>query len=290
MKRHIVRLVLVLTCLCGARSALAESPQRFAFELKFGPYGPALDDTEGLGGKRPFSAQFGDPTDPYGAPPGRALLSMGEFDYQFLHRFGVLGIGLSAGYYRKTAAAFQNIGAANIPKYCTVADDGNGNRVYLGIDNKPQNPPSPCFSGDEVHLNIVPIELLAIYRFDVLDKRFHIPLIPYLKLGLGYYFFWFGNSGSFVSQATSVDGNGKEVKVDASGGVVGFVLHPGLALDLSAIDPGAARAIDQEIGLNRVTAFIEMHGAWITGCHCNTMAMKLNLSDITFTAGLGFEF
>ena len=58
-------------------------------------------------------------------------------------------------------------------------------------------------------------------------------------------------------------------------------------VDLSALDPSAARAIDQEIGLNRVTVFAEMNYAWVNGFGRGN---KLDLSDTTFSAGLGFEF
>jgi hypothetical protein len=275
--------------------ARAESPQHFALEIKFGPYVPSVDQTNGLNGKTPFSDNFGDVSDPAGAAPSRGLLTLGEFDYQFFNRFGSLGIGIGAGYYRRTGPAFTNQSADPDPakaQFCTVhpgAQGDSGPREYHGLNNVVVSPPDSCFSGDENVFNIVPLSLLAVYRFDVLDKRFRIPLIPYIKLGLGYYIWWLGNSGSFVSQVSSKDANGNSAQTDASGATIGFVLNPGLALDLSALDPAASRAIDQEIGLNRVTAFIEMHGAWIQGCGC-TNAMKLNLSDLTFTAGLGFEF
>jgi len=291
--------LVLLAALAIPAAAAAESPQHFAFEAKFGPYVPALDQTEILNGRTPFSDMFGDPADPKGAPPSRGLLSLGEFDYQFFHRFGVLGIGFSAGYYRKSAPGFQNTAqTGHAPDYCTLVDNGSGGRRYTVRDpmqtaDKPLprvdvGDVSRCFSSDENIFNLVPLSLLAVYRFDVLDKRFRIPLIPYIKLGLGYYIWWFGNSAHFVSTADSTV-NDKPESFTASGATVGFILNPGLALDLSALDPSAARAIDQEIGLNRVTLFVEMHGAWVKGCGC-TKAVKLDLSDLTFTAGIGFEF
>lgn len=276
-----------LPVLAAAAEARAESPQHFAFEVKFAPYAPALDQTDGLNGRTPFSDQFGDVTDPAGAPPSRGLLSLGEIDYQFFNRFGILGIGFGAGYYRRSAPAFTNVGSPEKPSFCTVQPDGMSGRTYFA-NGKPQNPPDACFSGDENIFNIVPLSLMAVYRFDVLDKRFRIPLIPYVKAGLGYYIWWFGNSGSFVSQVDSKDSNGNAITQAASGATVGFVFNPGIALDLSALDPAASYALDKEIGLNRVTIFAEMNGAWIQGCGCGST--KLNLSDITVNAGLGFEF
>jgi hypothetical protein len=296
MKRLALILLATLLAPLGSAFAEGESPQHFALEIKFSPYVPALDQTKGLAaGQTPFSDLFGATTDPKGATPGRGLLSLVEFDYQFFHRFGVLAVGVSGGYYRKSARAFAKLGTPPNDAYCSVAADrsGGSSREYTQPSPKGGttvvNPPDGCFSGDENQLNIVPLSLLAIYRFDVLDKRFRIPLIPYIKLGLGYYVWWFGTSGSFTSQVNSLDANGGAVTVGASGGTVGFVFHPGIAIDLSAIDQASARAIDQEIGLNRVAAFVEMNGAWISGCGC-TNAMKLNLSDLSFSAGLSFEF
>lgn len=271
-----------------AADARAESPQHFAFEVKFAPYAPALDQTNGLDGRTPFSDQFGDVTDPAGAAPSRGLLSLGEIDYQFFNRFGILGIGFGAGYYRRSAPAFTNVGTPTTPSFCTVKSNNAGGRTYVANGADLATPDS-CFSGDENVFNIVPLSLMAVYRFDVLDKRFRIPLIPYVKVGLGYYIWWFGNSGSFVSDVNSKDASGNAITQAASGATVGVVFNPGLAIDLSALDPRSAYALDKEIGLNRVTLFAEMHGAWIQGCGC-TNAIKLNLSDITVSAGLGFEF
>jgi hypothetical protein len=290
MKRGLLHVLTLLAVLAGgAAPAAAESPQHFALELKFGPYVPALDETEGLNGKTPFSDRFGDPADPYQAAPSRGLLSLVEFDYQFFHRFGVLGIGLGGGYYRKTARAFGNVAAPPAVGYCQVKPGVDGGPRTYALPNGMPTSADACFSEDENIFNVVPLSLLLVYRFDVLDKRFRIPIIPYVKLGLGYYIWWFGNSGSFVSQVNTQDAEGAIVSANASGATAGFLLHPGLAIDLSAIDAAAARVIDQEIGLNRVTAFIEMHGAFVKGCGCSN-AMKLNLSDLSFTAGLGFEF
>jgi hypothetical protein len=297
MKRIALYLLLALLLPLGTAAAEGESPQHFGLEIKFSPYVPALDQTKGLGqGQTPFSDLFGATTDPKGAAPSRGLLTLLEFDYQFFHRFGVLAVGIGGGYYRKTAPAFAKQGTPPNDAYCAVGADRSGGvgREYTLPDAKTgrsvvQNPPDSCFSGDENQLNIVPLSLLAIYRFDVLDKRFRIPIIPYIKLGLGYYVWWFGSSGSFTSQVNSIDAGGNQATVNANGSTVGFVLHPGIAIDLSTIDPASARAIDQEIGLNRVSAFIEMNGAWISGCGC-TNAMKLNLSDLSFSAGLSFEF
>ena len=71
------------------------------------------------------------------------------------------------------------------------------------------------------------------------------------------------------------------------GGSPGVVFHPGIAIDLSALDPHAARISDQEIGMNRISAFIELNAVLVDGFGKNQV---LNLSDTSLLAGLAFEF
>lgn len=275
-----------------------ESPRRLAFELKFTPYVPAIDASpvlqRGSGSWTPFSDFFGSDGDRAGLPPNRGLLTQGEVDYQFLNRFGSLGVGLSGGYYRISAPAFTSVAGSSRPA-CSVDGDINGWRVYrkdqATADGKGTErvtvPYSSCISGDETIFNLVPVSLLLVYRFDELSKRFRIPLIPYIKAGFGAYFWWVGSSASFVSTVTTQDSSGSTVTRDASGATYGLVVHPGLALDLSAIDLQASRVIDAEIGLNRVSLFVELHSAFMSGW---AQKNKLDLSDLTFNAGINFEF
>lgn len=307
--RSIRRLVwgaaLALAALPTEAAALPESPQHLMFEIKFGPYIPHLDSSvtvrdrseptdkdPGLPSPTPFSDYFGDPADPKGALPSRKLIGEGEIDYQFFHRFGTLGIGLSAGYTQATASAFSASGSAmSGASYCKVRKQNDGSRFFYRTSAPEKGLKyDDCISGDETKFNLVPIALMLVYRFDVLSKRFRIPLIPYAKVGLGYYIWWIGDSGNFSSQLTTqrmVDGKLETSSTAAAGASLGVVVRPGIAIDLSAIDWRASQAIDQEIGLNRVTAFIEFNGSFVNGFGA---ANKLDLSDMSFAAGLGFEF
>ena len=60
------------------------SPQRFAFELTFGPYRPDID-SEFNGARTPYKDYFGS---------GQDLLTRIELDYQFWHRYGSLAAGV----------------------------------------------------------------------------------------------------------------------------------------------------------------------------------------------------
>ena len=42
---------------------------------------------------------------------------------------------------------------------------------------------------------------MLVYRFDYLALRYHIPFIPYFKIGLAYYIWEIDNGGGFLSVA-----------------------------------------------------------------------------------------
>ena len=69
-----------------------QSPQRFACELRFGPYKPDID-SEFPGGVHPYQDFFGS---------SRRLMSQIEIDYQFLRHVGTAGVGLAVGYFSES--------------------------------------------------------------------------------------------------------------------------------------------------------------------------------------------
>jgi hypothetical protein len=65
------------------------SPQRFAFELRFGPYRPDVDG-EFDGQRTPYRDFFGN---------DRRLMTHVEFGYEFFHRFGAAAVSLGFSYF-----------------------------------------------------------------------------------------------------------------------------------------------------------------------------------------------
>ena len=98
MKRALAIAVLATTGLVGRDAAAFEfgtpaqehpsrSPQNFAFELRFSPYRPQIDEEESLNGKTPFADAFGD----------KPRLYIGaEFDWQIFRipYVGTIGPGV----------------------------------------------------------------------------------------------------------------------------------------------------------------------------------------------------
>jgi hypothetical protein len=249
-----------------------QSSQHFAAEIKFGPYSPNIDKSNGLApGRTPFADLF--PADTGKTrPPGR-LLTQIEFDYQFFRRwYGNFGIGHTIGYYRRTTHSFAYNNAA----------DGSPSQP---CDNK--DPNNQCIrSGDSTALNIVPLSIMGVYRFDYLAQRWKIPFVPYFKIGLAYYVWWIENGGGFLSIAQYTP-PGSTSSQGGWGGTFGWVMNPGGAFLLDVLDPSAARTVDAELGINHTYLFCEFHYADITGFGA---ANKMNLSDLSLNAGLAFEF
>jgi hypothetical protein len=278
---------LALVALVGGRAAAQpvweevkppgwHSPQHFALEVKMGPYSPNIDSSPGLNGQTPFADLYNnqyDPTQRGKRPSGKPLTSI-EFDYQFLHGFGSLGVGVSWGYQRRTTHGFNYVvDAMGNP----IIQDGHYVSCTVG---------SCIRSSDVTALNVMPMTLELVYRFDVLALRYHVPLVPYLKGGLGYYF-WFVQKGD----GSLSDANTTMPRIGGTdlgyGGTFGLVAHPGLAVMLDEIDYSAARSIDAELGINHAYVFAELNYGWITGFGSST---KMVLSDTTWNCGLAFEF
>jgi hypothetical protein len=221
------------------------SSQHFALELRFGPYSPDIDQ-EFKNGEKPHETYFKNE---------RHLMTQLELDYQFFNRFGSAAVGVAVGYFTETAKAFF--------------DPSTGM-------------PATARSGDETRLSLYPTALLAVYRADQLWRLFHVPFVPYGKVGLGYTFWriYDGNDKVSTAAGTSRSGNG-------SGGTWGWQAAAGLSFVLDFIDPGSARELDSETGVNHTHLFGEWTKYAISGLGQDN---RLNVGDSTWSLGLMFEF
>ena len=70
------------------------SPERFAFQLSFGPYRPDIDSE--FSSRTPYRDYYGG---------GRHLLSQAELDYIVFHQMGSLAIGLGVGFFQVSGSA-----------------------------------------------------------------------------------------------------------------------------------------------------------------------------------------
>lgn len=204
-------------------------------------------DAEFGGAKTPHQRYFG---------KDRRLMFQLELDYQFFTAFGSAAIGGSVGYFRQKAPAFR-------------VDRDTGRETGER-------------SGDEITFSLYPTALMLVYRADQLWKHFGIPFVPYGKAGLSYTIWSVYDANDNVTVPTAVKKSGR-----ARGGTRGWQAAVGVSLVLDFIDPGSARALDSETGINHTHVFIEWNKYAISGLG---QSNRLNVGDTTWTAGLMFEF
>ena len=144
--------------------------------------------------------------------------------------------------------------------------------------------------GNTTTFRLVPINVQAVYRFTELDDRFRVPIIPYGKFGLAYYRWWStapnGDKSEFGEAGCdpNADGCSTETASDGSFGVVATV---GLAFRAERLDPGAANSLRNELGIEHAGIYAELVYAAVDGFGADS---QLNVGDLTWFAGINFEF
>lgn len=238
-----------------------ESPQRFALELKFGPYLPDVDRNysgEGLG---PYATIYGR-TDARGVATGeprKAFYGGLAFEYQIVYLAGPIGVGFQWSMMRDKAQAL--------------------------LARPPEDPEASVRSGaDSTRFAVMPLALQVVYRFELLADRLRVPLVPYAKAGLNYSFWWSKDGSGDIS--TIKDDSGKVID-RARGGAWGFQTNLGGMLRLDFLERGSARTLDRATGINHTYLF----GEWQLS-RVNNFGRKnsINLGDSTWLVGLAIEF
>ncbi len=218
------------------------SPQNFAAELRFSPYKPDIDSDPNLNGQTPYKNVFGT------AP--RFFIGA-EVDWQVLRipHFGTLGPGASVGYTTMTdPAAFQTL--------------------HMGT----------TVSGETTTLQILPIDVLAVLRVDVLWTDAGIPFVPYAKAGLGCAF-WRASNTLGTSHVDDVSGLGH---------TLGWHVAAGLMFNLNPFDTYAAQNFDDAVGVNNTYIFAEYELDELTGLGFQSDPLRVGGANWMF--GLAFEF
>ena len=229
--------------------------QRFAFEFKMGPYLPEIDNGYTGDGFGPYATVFGRTNDRGEATkqPLPGVMPAVSFEYQFVYVGGPLGVGLQAAFYRDRANA-------------------------LYAEARPGDD-SVRSSADKVTFGMVPLSVFLVYRFELAADFFRVPLVPYMKAGMSYAFYWMKNGAGDIAR----DAGGTKGR----GGVVGWQLNPGLMLRMDFIEPGTAKKLDQSTGINHTYIFGEFQ---LTRLRNFGAGNSIDLGDKTFFAGLALEF
>jgi hypothetical protein len=229
------------------------SPQRFALEIKLGPYLPQVDRLHDGPGMGPYATIFGR-TDDMGfanRPPRKRVMPVLGFEWQFWYLGGPIGLGTQIGFFRDKANAI-------------IADPDPGENIRSRADT--------------VTFLTIPVSMLLVYRFELLADRYKVPLVPYAKGGAAYGFWQTRNSNGL-----SRDSQGNKGR----GGVWGWQVNAGLMLRLDFIEPGTAKKLDNLTGINHTYIFAEYQLLRLANFgHPNAIA----IGDGTWFAGFAIEF
>jgi hypothetical protein len=236
--------------LLSGRHKSFESPQHFAAELRFSPFTPAVDSDPSLRGSTPYARAFGS---------SPRVLVEAEFDWQALRipHFGTLGPGLALGYTAMSGAAQFTM---------------------------PHGPSMTTMSGETTSLDIYPIDAMAVLRVDVFWHEMGIPLVPYLKAGVGYALWRATNT---VGTSVYVDPNSGR-SISGKGGSLGTHFALGIGLNINFLDEYAAKGFDEEVGVNGTYVFAEWTREDLAGAGIQSDPLRVGGTSWTF--GLAFEF
>ena len=122
---------------------------------------------------------------------------------------------------------------------------------------------------------------VGVFRVDVLANEVGVPIVPYIKAGLGYAL-WKASDGSGTSDYTE---NGETV--EGKGHSYGWHFAPGIMVQLDPFDAHAANQLDNTVGVNHSYVFLEWMRSGLDGFGADD---QLHAGTSTWVAGLAFEF
>jgi hypothetical protein len=224
-----------------------ETPQRFALEFRFTHYTPRIDSAPELNGQTPYR-------DTFGTMPRLEIAT--EFDWQVLRipHLGTLGPGISIGYTSMSAKARAHADPSVV-------------------------------SGENTSLDIFPMYAVMVLRADVFAREMQIPLVPYVKGGVGYAL-WRAYNDAGTSAAPLDASNPSSDNVSGKGHTFGSHVAVGIALHLNQFDNAAAVNLDNSVGINHTYFFAEYMLSQLTGLG---QSHALYVGTNTWTLGLTFE-
>jgi len=129
-------------------------------------------------------------------------------------------------------------------------------------------------TSESTALKMVPMELSATWRADLLWERWRVPFVPYVRLAYQHYAWWITGSG------------GSTVK---SGSTNGFSYGGGLGLVLDLLDPMLAREFDADVGVNHTMLIVDVTQTKVDDWG-NDKSFNLSDSQPTYSIGLLFVF
>ena len=104
-------------------------------------------------------------------------------------------------------------------------------------------------SAQDTTLGIMPFNLLGVLRFEAIADRTWVPIVPYVKVGLGAALWW----SSIGDSPTHFNGEA------GKGSSFGYVAAVGTMLRLDQLDLISTANADANLGINHSSLFIEYY-------------------------------
>lgn len=227
-------------------------PIGLGFEFKVGPYLPRMGNDDFDNGA--FRQAFGE----YESSTGTPELSDGPGENP------VFNLG-------SEVQVWRGYGSATI--YGSI---GFARWVGSGLDQ------DGLPTADDTTLNIIPFTLQLGYRADFIVKYTPIPLVPYVRGGLGYYMYWVTDARGKLGRVSNPDGD----DFVGQGGKFGAVGTAGVALLLNFFDQMSTRSLYNTTSIRGTYLFFEGMVAEVDGFG----QTGFDFSDLSWNAGLHLEW
>jgi hypothetical protein len=237
VSRRAVLALPVLAALLGLAPShvAASSPVIGSVEFRTGPYRPDVDGAIAL---NPGEQGPYEKSFGSGRPWGFNLHVARALPWR---QYGTIELGGGAGYWAVNGQAL----------------DGNGNPT-----------------SESTALKMIPMELSATWRADLLWDRWRVPFVPYLRVAYQHYAWWITGPGGSTSK---------------SGATVGYSYGGGLGLMLDLLDPMLAREFDADVGINHTLLIVDVAQTKVDDWG-SSRSFNLSDSQPTYTIGLLFVF
>lgn len=138
---------------------------------------------------------------------------------------------------------------------------------FINFSGDAVNRDSGAEVGEKTTLGIIPLVGSASIRFDALPRRLGIPIILAGRIGWEWAH-WDTDTGA---------------RSDAQGWSLGPVISGQVAIDLDTFEPGGARALDEEWGINHTYLYGELF-------HFAPTSKSLPIGTTGWVLGLGLVF
>ncbi len=195
--------------------------------------------------------------------------------------FGLLGLGVSVGYWKTTGNTriCQDANENTIPCYGQPGDTDETRAAQTALVA------ASTEGNSSTQLMVVPVSLEVVYRIDYLNREWDIPLDAYAQFGLDYHLWWATTEGS-IAETTSTNDDGTTETTKGKGATPGMNASVGLMLDLSFLEPVTASR-GRNNGIAASYLFFEWN--WSQGDGFS-QPNRLDMSSSGWSLGLGMDF